>query len=395
MADSRSVQHDQAGYMRVARTVVAYWRQLTDVTQDLLLAALAAIVSLGLPALDLLSGQQLRANGVLWTVLVVVCCAALVLRRRFPLSTAAACAGVQLLGVLLRQAPVAMLVTLAAIGSAAYYADRRRTPLAVAAMGWMVVIMLLTEQSFTWSNLVWATGGGLAPVAFCYALRAQRDQVEQARQLNEARALAARAEERAQIARDVHDIVGHHLSAIRLQAVGSRKALGGTPLPADRAFDTIATLSGQALNEIRQLLGVLRDGADNDASANLDNLLELVNRMSGNDLRIRLHDGRRRAALPAGVGYCVYRVVQESLTNVARHSGARSATVRVDSGEHELVVTVDDDGPNPLCPTTRQDGSGLHGMRERVRALGGTLTAGPHTPHGWRVRATIPLGATP
>ncbi|MER6990791.1 sensor histidine kinase [Saccharopolyspora hirsuta] len=355
------------------RDVVRWWRRLTDRTQDVLLAALAAAVSLCLPLLD--ATADIGSLGPTWVLLVLGACAPLAFRRRVPLTAAAASAGVVSLGVVLDQPQTGVVVALATIGSAAYRREGRRLVLAVGAIIWLLFNIVLAYEPLQPLDLLAVAGTAVAPVALGYALRLQKSRAEQLARLREAQVRQAWAEERAQLARDVHDVVGHHLSAIRMQAVGSRKALAGADAEADRALTTIAELSGEALQEIRQLLD------DNEEPPDLN---ALVARLPGP--RINLH-GTLPADLPRDVRHCAYRIVQEALTNVTRHSGAEEADVRVEDGEDDLVITVDDDGGGGP-PNT--DGRGLRGMRERVESLGGSFAAGPRDPHGWRVRARIP-----
>ncbi|MDA3646436.1 sensor histidine kinase [Saccharopolyspora indica] len=341
---------------------------MTDRTQDALLAALAAVVSLCLPVLDPSAAGEL---GPVWALLVLGACAPLALRRRLPLTTAAVSAGVVSLGVVLGQPQAGVVVALVVIGSAAYHREDRWLVLAIGATSWMLFNIVLAYEPLHPLDLVAISGTAVAPVALGYALRLQKSRAEQLARLREAQVRQLWAEERAQLARDVHDVVGHHLSAIRMQAVGSRKALAGTG--ADGVLTTIATLSGEALREIRQLLD------DNEEPPDLD---ALVARLPGRiDVR-----GTLPADLPRDVRHCAYRVVQEALTNVTRHSSANEAEVRIADDDDHLVITVDDHGDGAPSP----DGRGLRGMRERVESLGGSFAAGPREPRGWRVRARIP-----
>ncbi|RKT82971.1 Signal transduction histidine kinase [Saccharopolyspora antimicrobica] len=341
---------------------------MADRTQDALLAALAAVLSLCLPVLDPSAAGEI---GPVWVLLVLGACAPLALRRRLPLTSAAVSAGVVSLGVVLGQPQAGVMVALAAIGSAAYHREDRWLALALGSAIWMLFNIVLAYEPLQPLDLVAIAGTAVAPVALGYALRLQKSRAEQLARLREAQVRQVWAEERAQLARDVHDVVGHHLSAIRMQAVGSRKALTGTE--ADGVLTTIATLSAEALQEIRQLLD------DNEEPPDLD---ALVARLPGRiDVR-----GTLPADLPRDVRHCAYRVVQEALTNVTRHSSADEAEVRIADDEEHLVITVDDQGHGVPGPA----GRGLRGMRERVESLGGSVAAGPREPRGWRVRARIP-----
>ena len=188
----------------------------------------------------------------------------------------------------------------------------------------------------------------------------------------------------------MHDITGHHLSAISLQAAGASRA---TSDPVARgALERIHRLTSGALGQTRRALGVLRESepaalAPTPRLEHVEQLLEPA-RDAGLAVDLRV-DGAGRP-LSDEIEVCAYRVVQESLTNVVRHASATAVHVRVAYGERELLVTVDDDGVGgPGRP-----GGGIEGMRERVAIVGGSFAAGPAR-HGWSVRASIPLDAEP
>jgi signal transduction histidine kinase len=219
-----------------------------------------------------------------------------------------------------------------------------------------------------------ATGSvlGVAPVAFGYTLWLQAERGKDRAHLERARAEVVRSQERTQTARDVHDVVGHHLSAIRLQAVGGRRGLAAAHPDADRVLATIAELSHQALGDIRHLLDHLRTDTVATDPPGLADLPALADRLGGNGLRVDVTiDPRLTGAVAPGAETCVHRIVQEALTNVARHSGADRAAVQVEQADGRLVVTVADAGPARSVRPGRN--GGLHGMRERVAMLGGTL----------------------
>ncbi|WP_329080344.1 sensor histidine kinase [Streptosporangium sp. NBC_01469] len=376
--------------------MIGAWRALPALVQDAVLAAMTTLVTLGVP---LLGGAAPGQGGLtpLWGVLVCAVCAPLAVRRRLPLAAALASGAAVLLAIALGVPQVGAWVTVAAFGSAAYHRDRGRLPLAIAATCWLVVLdLMLTGMSSRLSPLLTAVAAGLAPVALGHALRLHRDRTRHL-------ALVERARERARIARDVHDVVGHHLSAIRLQAVGARR---GTPADADHALEVIAEISATALGETRRLLGLLRDG-DGDGGGDGGggnggegghgggdddvDLGSLVARLSRQGLRVRLHGDSLRDGVSSRVRHTAYRIVQESLTNVMRHSGASRATVRVDRGFRAVMVVVEDRGRLLPGGAAVPEGGGVRGMRERAALLGGTLTAGPRHPHGWRVTARLPL----
>ncbi|GAA5083810.1 sensor histidine kinase [Thermocatellispora tengchongensis] len=352
--------------------MIGAWRKLPALAQDAVLAVLATLVTLGFPLLTVPAGRT-----PLWAALVCGVCAPLAVRRRLPLTAALASGTVVVLGRLLEQPEVGAWVTVAAFASAAYHRERARWLPAAAAAGWLVALALVYGEAVAEpSGLVVSVAAGLAPVALGHILRLRHDEVRQAE-------LVRRARERARIAREVHDVVGHHLSAIRLQAVGARR---GTPDDARRALEVIAEISGTALGETRRLLGLLRD--EEYAGADLG---ALADRLSRQGLRVRLVGDALRGEVPSQVRYAVYRIVQESLTNVMRHAGVPRAVVRVRRGPGVVEAVVEDDGRATPGGPAVPEGGGLRGMRERAELLGGTLTAGPREPRGWRVTARIPL----
>jgi signal transduction histidine kinase len=374
--------------VRVGVSARHRWRALAHVTQDTLLAAAAVVATTAYYLLNF------GFDATFWVAAAMITgtCTPLVLRRRLPLTSAALSMVAVFLGALLVERDTGIVVAFAVIGSAAYHTDRNRWLLTLASVGWMQAYAAFIWPDFHPADLAASLAIGTAPVAFGYALRVKVEQAEQRARLHRARSLQARSEERARIARDVHDIVGHHLSAIRMQAVGGSRALRHAPDKADRAFGTIADTSHRALEEIREMLALLNDVTPAGA-VGLDpaNLEELAARLAPEQPRITVDVAPGAARdMPLALQVCVYRIVQESLTNVVRHSTAREARVRVEFNEREVVVTVDDNGQPRSAPPTAREGAGVQGMRERVRLLGGSFACGPRAPRGWRVRAVLP-----
>jgi signal transduction histidine kinase len=235
---------------------------------------------------------------------------------------------------------------------------------------------------------------------------------------------AARRGERLDLARELHDAAAHHITGIVLQAQAARiaarrdagsRAVAGAGVPAgafdgarggsaggalDDALAGIEAAGAGALASMRQVIGLLRDGDDAGRLApGPEPLADLVGRFAGRGLagrgpavRLRLPSGPAEPAWPPEVTTTVYRVVQEALTNVTRHAaGAREVTVSLDCGQRALTVEITDDAPPASAPRfAGAGGYGLVGMRERVEALGGTLSAGPRAPRGWSVLAALP-----
>ncbi|MEU4420222.1 sensor histidine kinase [Actinoplanes sp. NPDC024001] len=239
----------------------------------------------------------------------------------------------------------------------------------------LVVVLLATA---------WA-GGRL--IRWRRALRA-----ESARRL----ARDAVADERLRIARELHDIVGHSLSLIAVKATVANHIAVERPAETQAALLTIEKTSRSALTEIRRLLDVLRD--DDDPAAELTpspgpaDLPDLVERLSSTGLRIDLEVSGAEE-LPTAVGLTVYRIVQESLTNVIKHAAASRCAVTVRAGAGTVHVEVTDDGRGRQPSRKRRGGQGLIGMRERVTMYGGSLATDTRPEGGFQVTAAIPYAA--
>ncbi len=246
----------------------------------------------------------------------------------------------------------------------------------------------LTGYAFTIAAIVvtaWALGA-LARTRREY-VDALVERGEQIRREAEQQVALAASDERARIAREMHDVVAHGLSMIVVQADGARYAAAQDPAAATTALETISATGREALGEMRRMLGLLRseDGTELRPQPGLADLAGLV---AGDRVDATLPDPA--APVPDGVALTAYRVVQEALTNVRRHAGP-DATVRVEVAVDDAVsVLVEDDGRGAAA-TPDGTGLGLVGMRERVVVHGGTLEAGPRPGGGWRVAARLPL----
>ncbi|WP_199440105.1 sensor histidine kinase [Umezawaea beigongshangensis] len=224
---------------------------------------------------------------------------------------------------------------------------------------------------------------------------------EQLRRSQEQNTRGAIVAERVRIARDLHDVVAHHVSVMGVQAGAARRVLDRDLDLARSALRTVEDTARTAIGELRALLGVLRSepaedvlgvaAADGETSSpGLDQLPELaaMARSTGLDVQHRVHGEPR--PVPQAVALSAYRVVQEALTNVVKHAGARRADLRVRFLETSLEVEVADDGRGRAAASDRNGGFGLVGMRERVAVHGGELEAGPRRDSGYLVRARFP-----
>ncbi|GEA86784.1 sensor histidine kinase [Cellulomonas cellasea] len=233
----------------------------------------------------------------------------------------------------------------------------------------------------------------VAAAAAGEALRQAEHRADEAERTREEVAARRADEERVRIARELHDSLTHQIAIVTVQAdvavhIARRR---GEEVP--DALLAIQQAGREASRELRATLSALRDD-DTAPPRGLDHVRELVDRARGFGLDATLTiDGDRRD-VPAAVGRTAYRVVQESLTNVARHSGSATATVRIECRPDRLAITVDDDGrARPGAAPVL--GVGLLGMQERVGALGGRLRALPRSEGGFRVRAELPVDTPP
>ncbi|WP_434445109.1 sensor histidine kinase [Lentzea sp. E54] len=221
--------------------------------------------------------------------------------------------------------------------------------------------------------------------------RAQLEfQAEELRRSQEQNTRGAIAAERMRIARDLHDVVAHHVSVMGIQAGAARRVLDSDPALARDALQTVEQTARTAISELRGLLGVLRADADTDlkAAPGLDDLPELLEnaRAAGLEVSHGVYGAPRE--VPSGVALSAYRVVQEALTNVVKHADAQHVDVRMRFLDSALELEIADDGRGR--PATTGTGFGLVGMRERLAVHGGSLQAGPRRDAGYLIRASLP-----
>jgi signal transduction histidine kinase len=367
--------------------------------RDLVVAAAAAAPTVLLIAFGgaTRAADQNRLGAV---VISVLAAAPLVFRRRAPLATLVA---VVVVGVIARDRWEITLPALIAVFNAALRHPRRTTILVAATTALVLSLSALVhDQPLRPGDALSRTLSVAVAAAVGLYLAARRDYVEQlhdrADQLEHEQELVAKravAEERLQIARELHDVVAHTVSLILVQA----QALEGTAAScpeADATLRSIAAAGRDALAEMQRMLGVLRvdtSGADGRApQPGLDQIAAIVEqaRTAGVDTTFEI-DGVREA-LPAAVELTAFRIVQEALTNVRKHARAAHAWVCLSYEPRLLRIEVRDDG---TASVPSQAGHGLIGMQERVALFGGTLSAGPEPGGGFAVRTEIPTGAAP
>lgn len=245
-----------------------------------------------------------------------------------------------------------------------------------------------------WAQEVGITAWVLAVLAVAELVRVRREQWARERAERAAAERRRVDEERLRIARELHDVLAHSISLINVQAGVGLALLDSDPEQARTALATIKAASKEALGEVRQVLDTLRSPgeAPRSPAPGLDRLPELVEQAAAAGLSVDVSvDGEARALAP-GVDLAAFRILQEALTNVMRHSGSRTARIRLTWQPNVLELRVDDDGP-AAGGVSDGSGNGLIGMRERAAALGGSVEAGPQADGGFRVVAGLPLQA--
>ncbi|WP_030758693.1 MULTISPECIES: sensor histidine kinase [unclassified Streptomyces] len=245
-----------------------------------------------------------------------------------------------------------------------------------------------------WAQEVGATAWVLAVLAVAELVRVRREQWARERAERAAAERRRVDEERLRIARELHDVLAHSISVINVQAGVGLALLDSDPEQARTALVTIKAASKEALGEVRQVLDTLRSPgeAPRTPAPGLDRLPELVEQAATAGLGVDVGVEGEARALPPGVDLAAFRILQEALTNVVRHSGSRTARIRLTWQPHALELRVDDEGP-ATGGAPDGGGNGLVGMRERASALGGTVETGPRPDGGFRVTAVLPLQA--
>jgi signal transduction histidine kinase len=323
---------------------------------------------------------------------------ALVVRRRWPVEVLGFAFATTLTYTLLRypNGPI-WLVLIAALFTVMIRGYRLVAWIGVAvgylAFGWLG-FLIGTERA---PSLAQALGVAAWLLVLATLAEIARFRRERAREVARTQAEEARrraSEERLRIARELHDVLAHNISLINVQAGVALHLIDEQPDQARTALAAIKQASKEALGELRSVLSVLRqidETAPRAPAPSVTQLDTLVSRASAAGLQVRTEvDGTPRP-LPAGVDLAAFRIVQEALTNVTRHAGTATATIRVAYGDHDLTVQVDDNGTGTGEGNTSGGGNGIPGMRERASAIGGELEAGPMAGGGFRVLARLPL----
>ena len=368
---------------------------------DILIAVALAILQVGATAAAGHNQPERTSLGAAGIALLLAGPAALLVRRRWP-EAALAVAFAADLAYWLTDYPrgPAGFPSLIFAFVYAVLAGRRAFAWGTLAVGYVaftVLPPLLGQES-------WSVGRALGLAAWLLVLgtgaeilRTRRERRAELAHVQAEEARRRASEERLLIARELHDVLAHNISLINVQAGVALHLLDERPDQARPALAAIKDASKEALGELRSVLDVLRRGEDGAnapraPTAGLRDLPGLVERTRAAGLDVALDVVGDQRPVPAGVDLAAFRIVQEALTNVVRHAGDASARVRLDYGDDQLTVQVDDDGTGASVPSRDDSGRGIAGMRERVQALSGTFHAGPRPGRGFRVRARFPIG---
>ena len=377
---------------------------------DAVLALVLSIVGLAsMSATQALPG--FRAMDPLGIALILLATLPIAVRRRWPaqvlLVSGAATIALSALGY----DNGGGISTLFALYTVAAHTERAVSlrALALTALGILSTIALEAERfdirlpniaaSYLVFATVWLIGDNRRTRRAYLAQLVEREMLlEREREEQAARAVA---EERSRIARELHDVVAHHVSVMVVQAAGARRVLDRDPAEAAEALSAVESTGRQALVEMRRMVGVLRAGSPEDARSplpSLDRLEELLAQVREAGLPVELLVEGEARTLPAGVDLSAYRIVQEALTNSLKHAGRATSRVRLRYGPRDLAITVADDGagapaaaPTPGGHGRSEGGHGLLGMRERVALFGGRLEAGAGPDGGYVVSAWLPV----
>jgi signal transduction histidine kinase len=359
----------------------------------------AAVAEAGPPAVT--SARPVDAGAV---ALAATVAAAVAVRRRYPVATLVVLNGVCLVwfscaypGRLITLPPLIGCYTLAA-----YRGWRWGLTGAVftALIGILAIRVVLGDRQTAGVVpivvLLAATAGSAGAAVGYYraVLAATRAQLTREIQTREERARRLAAEERLRIARELHDVVGHAMATISVQAGVGLHVLAQRPGQAREALTAIKKISDDGLTDVKTILGILRADAPADEQplaprGGLDRLADLIGTAEAGGVRVELDVAGDPRPLPAPVDLAAYRIIQEALTNVLRHAEAQRIRLTLEHNPSRLLVRIRDDGAPTGADT--QGGHGIDGMRERARALSGQLTAAPHPDGGFEVCAELPI----
>jgi signal transduction histidine kinase len=336
---------------------------------------------------DVPADRQLDAGGYL---LVATCAGALGWRRCRPLPVLAATTvgTTAYLAIGYPYGPVLVPMAIAVYTVARHVPWRAAVPAALLALGVLLLHVFVNSAALPGALALIPAS---AWVAVPFAVGSTAASIDAGRRAAVERGIA---DERLRVAQEVHDVVGHGLAAIKMQADVALHVLTKRPEQARLALEAVSRTSAQALDELRSTLGMVRGAPARSAGPGIGDLEALYRRMREAGLRVRVHVRGTPSPLPPAADLAAYRVVQEAMTNVLKHADRKEATVVVDhraDGTHlEISSPHTDRVPTPRVPDAA--GLGLTGMRERVLAQRGRFSAGPEPDGRFVVRAWLPRG---
>jgi signal transduction histidine kinase len=343
------------------------------------------------------AAPRLEAVAVLFTTVPIA------LRRYRPLAVLAVTVIAQTLILIFAresQVPLGVIVALYTVGA---YCERR---VSIRAAGWAalpIAVGLVVNNGPHAGRVIpelavfaiaWVVGDNVRTRrAYLAELEARAARLEREREEKADRAVT---EERARIARELHDVIAHNVSVMVVQAAAGEDVFDEDPGKARESLAAVASTGRAALTELRRLLGVIRAEDDRGEPAyapqpGIEHIDVLVGQVRETGLGVELSVLGEARHLPEGVGLCAYRIVQEALTNTLKHADASTAQVHLRYVADALELEVRDDGRGSTSLNGETAGQGLIGMRERVALFGGELTAGPRSGRGYEVRARLPL----
>jgi len=384
--------------------LAARWITRGHIARDAALAV--GITAAGLAEIIVpLSSAMGQGSPVASSVVVVLVGTAVALRRIRPAAALATVLSIIALAYAFAPVYVQFWGGMVPLMLAVYTVARHEAPRLAWTMAGVTAALLLVldlamadlldpnDFAFRWANAVIAFGLGRALSRTEAAARASALRARAAEESAERASATARVEERARIAREMHDVVAHSVSVIVVQAGAAEAAMDEDPAYTCAALDRIRRAGAEALEDMRRVLAVLRDHDAPEVFApqpGLSALPELLEQAQAEGLRPDLVIQGQPCSLPAGLDLTAYRIVQEALTNVRRHATANLVTVYLRFGHAEIEVEVVDDGRGVPSTIPSPVGHGIVGMRERVALYGGRLETKAE-PNGFRVRAVLPL----
>jgi signal transduction histidine kinase len=300
-------------------------------------------------------------------------------------------------------APVGVIVALYTVAA---YCERRVSIRAAALAALPITVAVIVNNGARTGQVIpelavfaiaWVVGDNMRTRrAYLGELEERAARLEREREEKADRAVI---EERARIARELHDVIAHNVSVMVVQAAAGEDVFDEDPGQARESLAAVASTGRAALTELRRLLGVIRAEDDRGDPAyapqpGLERIDELIGQVRETGLPVELSVLGEARPLPEGVGLCAYRIVQEALTNTLKHAHASTAQVQLRYVADALELQVLDDGRGTTSLNGETDGQGLIGMRERVALFGGELTAGRRSGRGYEVRARLPLEET-